>query len=64
MKYFSCRTSNIASASLEIDLNVRSVAHWMHISGYSRTPSIQINWDEPFVYAENLDNWIFSLKVG
>jgi len=32
---------------------------------YGRTPLIRINWDgEPSGYAENPDNWIFSLKMG
>jgi hypothetical protein len=32
---------------------------------YSRTPLIRINWDgQPFEYAENPDNRIFSLKIS
>jgi len=32
---------------------------------YSRSVLIQINWDDgPSRYAENMDNWIFLLKIG
>jgi hypothetical protein len=32
---------------------------------YSKTPLSWINWDgKPFIYAENMVNWIFSFKIG
>ena len=35
------------------------------ITHHSRSPLIRINWDDaPSGYAENPDNWIFSLKIG
>ena len=43
MKYFSCRTSDTRSASLELDFNVRIAMHWRHTSRYGRTSRIRIN---------------------
>ena len=36
-----------------------------YLTKYSRTPLIRFNWDgESSGYAENPNNWIFSLKIG
>jgi len=35
------------------------------LRNYSTAPCIRINWDgDSSWYAENTDNWIFSLKIG
>ena len=59
VKYFSCGTCNTGSASFELDFDVRKAMHRMNTSRYGRIPGNRINRDEPFIYAENLDNWIF-----